>query len=180
MSSITPRKQDAFRTRGQKTALTVAEYAAHRGVRPRAVQRALKQRRIQRGADGLIDPAAADRAWHANTRANRRIGAASAAAPEAEAVLELEAARRRRLLADAARHELEVARLRGEVVSRALAVRAAHGFARALRTACQSWPIKIGPSLAAAFELDVQAVTLYLEDAVRDLLTELAGERVDF
>jgi hypothetical protein len=52
--------------------------------------------------------------------------------------------------------------------------------ARTMRDACLTWPARIGPQLAAAFELDAAAVTVYLETHVRDLLTELASERVAF
>jgi hypothetical protein len=152
--------------------LSVVEYAAHRGVGRRTVQRALALGRIRRGPGGLIDPVAADRAWAAYTRANQPIAA--------ETVVDMEEARRRRALADAERHELEVARLRGELVSRARATRTAHDFARALRESCQTWPVRIGPALAAAFDLEPHAVTTLLEDQVRDLLADLASHRVAF
>jgi predicted polyphosphate/ATP-dependent NAD kinase len=152
--------------------MTVLAYARHRHVGRRTVQRALQEGRIRRGSDGLIDPVAADRAWAAHTRQH---------APIAEAtVVDLEEARRRRALADAERHELEVARLRSELVSRARALHTAHEFARALRESCQTWPVRIGAALATAFELDTHAVTTLLEDQVRDLLTELANHRVAF
>jgi hypothetical protein len=147
--------------------LTVAGYAAHRGVGRRTVSRALADGRIRRGADGLIDPVTADRAWEAHTRPNRPIA-------------DLEDARRRRALADAERTELQVARLRGELVSRARATRTAHDFARALRESCQTWPVRIGSALAAAFDLEPHAVTTLLEDQVRDLLAELTSHRVAF
>jgi hypothetical protein len=152
--------------------LTIVEYAAHRGVGRRTVQRALAEGRIQRASHGRIDPAAADRAWAAYTRANRPV------APET--VVDLEDARRRRALADAERHELEVARLRSELVSRARATRTAHDFARSLRATVQTWPVRIGAALAAAFDLDAHAVTVFLEDSVRDALAELASARVEF
>src|SRR5215475_15914896 len=113
--------------------LSVAEYAAHRGVRLPTVYRALHEGRIQADADGRIDPSAADRAWKANTRPRWRAGERHG---EGDAVVAIEEARRRRVIADAARHELEVARLRGEVIPRARAVGAAHAFAKTLQTAC--------------------------------------------
>ncbi|MEO5347182.1 MAG: hypothetical protein H7834_12505 [Magnetococcus sp. YQC-9] len=45
----------------------VREYARHRGVTHTAVTKALKSGRIQKEADGLIDPVKADRAWEGNT-----------------------------------------------------------------------------------------------------------------
>jgi hypothetical protein len=152
--------------------LSAAAYARHRGVGRRTVTRALADGRIRRGPDGLIDPVTADRAWTAHTRANRPIAE--------ETIIDLEQARRRRVLADAERHELEVARLRGELVSRARATRTAHDFARSLRATVQTWPVRVGAALAAAFELDAHAVTVFLEDSVRDALAELASARVEF
>lgn len=152
--------------------MSVAEYARHRGVDRRTVQRALQTARIRRGPDGKIDPVVADRAWTAHTRAHQPVADAT--------VIDLEEARRRRALADAERHELEVARLRGELVSRARATRIAHNFARTLRESCQTWPVRIGAALAGRFDLDAPAVTLWLEDHVRDVLTDLAARADDF
>lgn len=45
----------------------VREYARHRNVNHSAVQKALKNGRIQFEQDGLIDPVKADAAWAANT-----------------------------------------------------------------------------------------------------------------
>ena len=42
-------------------------YARHRGVTHRAVQKAIKTRRITASPDGTIDPARADAEWTANT-----------------------------------------------------------------------------------------------------------------
>lgn len=47
--------------------VTQAAYARHRGVTKQAVHYALKVGRIHAGEDGLLDVAAADRAWRANT-----------------------------------------------------------------------------------------------------------------
>jgi hypothetical protein len=56
----------------------------------------------------------------------------------------------------------------------------AFAFARTLRDACLAWPTRIGPQLAAAFDLDAADVTVYLDDQMRQLLRELASERVEF
>lgn len=47
--------------------LGLRAYARHRGVRLSAVQKAIKDGRIERGKDGKIDRAAADQAWAENT-----------------------------------------------------------------------------------------------------------------
>ena len=47
--------------------MTVSAYAEYRGISRRAVQFALADGRISKGADGKIDRAAADLAWSRNT-----------------------------------------------------------------------------------------------------------------
>jgi hypothetical protein len=69
---------------------------------------------------------------------------------------------------------------RGALVSRDQAVRKAFSFARMLRDRWQAWPARVGPLLAARFELDAGAVTVVLETHVREHLAELASESVEF
>lgn len=62
-------------------AVSVAQYAAHRGISPQAVRKAIKEGRLQRalshdGRQTLIDQAAADREWDANTQGSKRRPAA--------------------------------------------------------------------------------------------------------
>lgn len=42
------------------------------------------------------------------------------------------------------------------------------------------WPTRVGPLLAAQFEVDAGAVTVVLEGLVREHLAELARERPEF
>ena len=51
--------------------LSIRAYARHRGVSHAAVRKALATGRITAGADGKIDPAAADRQWLASTDVSR-------------------------------------------------------------------------------------------------------------
>jgi hypothetical protein len=53
-------------------------------------------------------------------------------------------------------------------------------FARLIRDTWQAWPARVGPLLAAQFDLDAAAVTVALGDQVRELLDELASESVEF
>ncbi len=52
---------------GEHAAMSLREYARHRGVALSAVQKAIASGRIATLADGRIDPAAADAAWARNT-----------------------------------------------------------------------------------------------------------------
>ena len=60
------------------------------------------------------------------------------------------------------------------------AVLKASSFARMQRDRWQAWPARLGPQLAAQFDLDATQVTLYLEEHVREFLVELASERCNF
>lgn len=68
---------------------------------------------------------------------------------------------------------------RGALIPRARALATAFAYARLLRDRCLAWP-RVGPLLAAQFELDAGAVTVVLEGYVREQLEELVSERRDF
>ena len=86
----------------------------------------------------------------------------------------------RKLKADAARAELELRVRQGELLDRQQGQDTAFRFARMLRDRWQAWPSRVDPLLAATFDLDAAAVTVALENYVRDHLTELASESVEF
>jgi len=69
---------------------------------------------------------------------------------------------------------------RGALISRKRAVATAFAYARMLRDRCLAWPARVGPLLAAEFDLDAGTVTVLLEGYVREHLEELASERVEF
>lgn len=52
---------------GERSAMSLRQYAKHRGVALSAVQKAISSGRITTLADGRIDPVAADAAWAQNT-----------------------------------------------------------------------------------------------------------------
>jgi hypothetical protein len=170
--------------------LSIRGYARHHGVTPAAVRKALKTGRISRGPDGTIEVAAADRTWEDRTAARMPPAGASepaagAAAPVSDGATRLDGDAYRRARAaktaiEAQRAKLELEVRKGSLISRDRAVTKAFSFARMLRDACLTWPTRIGPQLAAAFDLDAADVTVYLDDQVRQLLTELASERVEF
>lgn len=93
---------------------------------------------------------------------------------------QLAQARAAALVVDVQTKRLALEQRRGALISRDRAVLKAFAFARTLRDACLNWPARVGPQLAAHYDLDAADVTVYLEDHVRQLLTELASERVDF
>jgi hypothetical protein len=118
----------------------------------------------------LIDPEEADRLWPPRVNGGTALGTGGQLAQERAA----------KTVIEAQRAKLELDRRRGELISRATAVNAAFSFARMLRDRWQAWPTRVGPLLAAQFELDAGAVTAVLEGYVREHLAELASERCEF
>jgi hypothetical protein len=49
-----------------------------------------------------------------------------------------------------------------------------------VRDAWLSWPARVGPFLAATYDLDAGSVTVALEGYVREQLADLASERCEF
>jgi hypothetical protein len=163
--------------------VTQANYARRRGISREAV----RQRTVTAGGPvpvhgprKLLDVAEADALWEAT---KSPAGAAhthgnGAAAPAFGT--QLAQARAAALVVDVQTKRLVLEQRRGALVSRDLAVSKVFTFARTLRDACQTWPARVGPALAAQFDLDAAAVTVALDEHVRQLLTELASERVEF
>ena len=56
----------------------------------------------------------------------------------------------------------------------------AFGFARMIRDTWLAWPARVGPLLAATYDLDAGSVTVALEGYVREQLEDLANERCEF
>jgi hypothetical protein len=168
-----------------------AAYGRHRGISRVAVH----LRTVTKGGPipvhgpkKLIDVAEADALWEA-TMSRQGVGRALEAAESKQAAPErapsvsgttLAQARAAALVVDVQTKRLVLEQRRGALISRDRALLKCFAFARTLRDACLTWPGRIGPQLAATFELDAAAVTVYVEDHVRQLLTELASERVDF
>jgi hypothetical protein len=130
------------------------------------------------GARKLIDPAEADALWEATKSAAGAWHANGGGSPLLGS--ELARARAAALVVDVQTKRLILEQRRGALVSRDRAVHKAFTFARMLRDRWQAWPARVGPLLAAQFELDAGAVTVVLEGYVREHLEELASERVEF
>jgi hypothetical protein len=68
----------------------------------------------------------------------------------------------------------------GGLISRERATQLAFDFSRRVRDRCVTWPSRVGPQLVARFEIDATALTVDLDEYMRELLTELAEERCTF
>jgi hypothetical protein len=165
--------------------VTQANYARRRGISREAV----RQRTVTAGGPipvhglkKLLDVAQADALWEttkSSAGASHTNGTGNGAGPSVLGS-QLAQARAAALVVDVQAKRLTLEQRRGALISRDRAVLKAFAFARVLRDSWLSWPARVGPQIAAAFELDAGTVTVMLEGFVRDHLTELASESVDF
>jgi hypothetical protein len=172
--------------------VTQATYARRRGVSRVAVHRRTTTAGGPipvHGPSKLIDPVEADAVWDATATPVRAANRDAAAPPDPRPPdgqpapmtgSQLAQARAAALVVDVQTKRLVLEQRRGALISRDRATFKAFSFARTIRDACLTWPARIGPQLAAQFDLDPAQVTVYLEDHVRALLVELASERVEF
>jgi hypothetical protein len=163
--------------------VTQASYARSRGISREAV----RKRTVPAGGPipvhgerKLLDVAEADSLWDATKSAAgaSHVNGNGAAAPSTGT--SLAQARAAALGVDVEMKRLALAKLRGELMSREAATRKAFEFGRRWRDSWLLWPARIGPLIAAAFDLDAGAVTVMLEGHVREHLTDLANESVTF
>jgi len=158
-----------------------AAYARHRGISREAV----RQRTVPAGGPipvhgpkKLLDIEEADRLWDA-TMSPQGAGRAAAAGRPAGGD-DLARARAAALVLDVQTKRLNLEQRRGRLISRDRAVLRCFAFARLFRDTFLSWPARVGPQLAAQFDVDPTAFTVALEGHVRQHLTDLARERPEF
>jgi hypothetical protein len=177
-------------TLGGRLLVTQAEFARQRGISREAVR---KRTTVAggpipvHGPRKLIDVGEATALWDA-TMSPQGAGNAEARAATRDhtgtspgvSVGELARARAAAVIVDVQTKRLALEQRRGALISRDRAVLKAFGFARMLRDAWLTWPARVGPQLAAAFDVDAVPLTVALEDHVRQHLADLARERPEF
>jgi len=178
-------------------------YARHRGVDEKAVRKAVSEGRISL-INGKIDPAVADIQWAANTRARAGSGggASNVAAPGADllagAAVQADAppaaaaaasptlvpdgytaARARREAADAETAEIQLKKLRGEILVTADVARAGFEVGRDLRDAMESSVNSLAAELASVSNADACADILRRHNrALQELLSKSFREKI--
>jgi hypothetical protein len=160
--------------------VTQAVYARRRGISREAV----RQRTATaggpipvHGARKLLDLDEADALWEAT---KSPAGASHGDGGGTLLGSDLARARAAALVVDVQTKRLALEQRRGALIARAKATTKAFSFARMLRDRWLAWPARVGPLLAARFELDAGAVTVLLEGYVREHLEELASENCEF
>lgn len=165
--------------------VTQAEYARHR-----KVSRVTIFRRTTTaggpipvyGPRKLIRVAEADALW-VPTMATQGLGTVPPATSDPPSVVtgnQLAQARAAALVVDVQTKRLLLERTRGALISRDRATLKCFAYTRMIRDSWLNWPSRVGPLVAAAFDLDAGAVTVMLDGHVRTHLADLASERLDF
>jgi hypothetical protein len=157
--------------------VSLRKYAEHRGVSHTAVQKAVKQGRIQTTAEGRIDVEQADAAWDRNS--SPVTGAVRAGRPERPAEPATSGpsyaqsrAVRELYLARLARIEFE--ERSGKLVSRDEVTVAAFTTARTIRDNLLNIPDRLAATLAA--EMEPSRVHEILTEEIRKALSELSTD----
>lgn len=188
--------------------LTQAEYARHRkdrglsGGSRESVRKAVDKQTISVfGEKGLIDPELADVQWVRNTRARMSPQAQAGAAPDllaGAATVQADApstpppaaapaalsngytdARARREMADAETSEIQLKKLRGEMLVTADVARAGFEIGRELRDAMEASVNSLASELASISSADACADILRRHNrALQDLLSKCFREKI--
>jgi len=171
--------------------VTQAQYARHRGVSKVSVHKrtmTVGGPIPVHGPKKLIDIGEADALWEATmspqgaARARASVAGDPGLETPAQGVTgsQLARARAAALVVDVQNKRLLLEQRRGALISKDAATLKAFAYTRVIRDAWLAWPARVGPQLAATFDLDPATVVVTLEHHVREQLDELASERVDF
>jgi len=166
-------------------AMTVAEYATHRGVHKQTIYDGLKSGTIERMPNGKLNVEMCDLAWRARIRPEATIATPSAAPPFLAAIGaegDADADEALNYSIERARHEHYKANLAEikfrEAAGSLLPVKSANELAfeafRTARARFEGIPAKIAASLSA--ETELHAIKTILEAEIHDVLDRLAED----
>jgi hypothetical protein len=167
--------------------LSIRAYAKQRGVSDAAVRKAITAGRIDKEADGTINPAKADIQWQRNTDASQQ--RRNSKRPSTLRGIELGTdsmgggttlvqARTVNEVVKAQTGKVRLAKLKSELVDRAHALALVFKLARSERDAWLNWPARVSASMAVALGVDAHTLHFQLESAVRQHLQELGELRL--
>jgi hypothetical protein len=147
--------------------MTPTDYARHRGCSDSSVRKAITEGRIQANGAGMIDPAAADAQWAANTMGEDR-----AAGHRPDLTPTMVQARRRKSLALTLGAKAELDRLHASLITPADAECAIAEQLAPLARAIRQLAATAAPRLAGSPAAEAEAT---LEAAINAMLLEVTG-----
>ena len=160
-----------------KERLSIRGYARHRGINHNAVRKAIAAGRITTEPDGRIDPEKADREWASNTDPTRTPNTApkeGTGSQDRKAGRTIQAARLRKLEAEAEMAEMKTREKAGELILRDEVHGKIFNEVRRLRDAWCNFPARFSAEIAAKLQADHRTVNAILEDYVDRYLVEMA------
>jgi len=154
--------------------VTQAGLARHVGVTPGAIARAVREKRIELGGDGLIDLAAGTAMWLSNRRRRPRTPPPAGAGEKSAAAGggDFWAAKTDREVAEAAMAKMRAAEMRGDLVRRRDIVLEFGTQLINLATALENLAARLAPMMVA--ETDLGRCQALLRDEHRAALTAFA------
>lgn len=175
--------------RQPRAGMTEAEYAQHLGVSQPAVNQAKRDGRVVMHPDGSIDQASSDERYFAGTdldqsERGRLSPGPGKVGPRANHAAQYMRAKTLQHMVMAQMGREKLARMRGEVISRAEAQAIVFGMARAERDAWLTWPTRVAAQIAAELgpdgrALNIHAVQVCLERHVQAHLSSLPAPDPD-
>lgn len=151
--------------------LSKRAFARREGCHESTVREAIRNKRLAVLPDDTIDPALVGSPWKGRNM-KRRPGAGGAGdAPQAGHGT-LDEAIRRKETALATLREQEVAEKAGKLVDAAAVRTELFRIARQERDALLNWPARAAPLMAAKLGVDQVALTVLMEEHVRDFLAD--------
>ena len=169
--------------------VSIREYARRRGVSDMAVRKAIKQGRIEKEADGTIDPIQADKAWVSNTL-RPQLKSVSANKPNTTVTQEskqsmsksgntyIEAKTTNEII-KAKTNKLRFKQLSGELIDKEKACQQVFQLARGMRDAWEAWPARISSQMAAELNVDAHTLQITLEEYIYQHLLELSQTKLE-
>lgn len=170
--------------------LSIRGYAKHRGVDEKAVRKALAAGRITKGADGQIDPDAADRQWASNTDPARAAPFARVApgpapqrpapvAAEVTAAADFARARLANEIMKGRERTMDLAQREARLVDRAAAEQLFHAMQARFFEAFREWAPRAGDELARSLGLDPTTTRREIARVVAIQLAEMKPHPFD-
>lgn len=154
--------------------LTIYGAAKALGVADSTVRKWVARKKLAQGEDGLVDLAAAQAI---KDEGNGRRGARKASSSQYES---LAAADLAKAAIDIELKRLRAAKMAGELIDRAQAVRVVAQWAQEIRDRLTAWCSREAPLAASACGGDAASLRRYLDQAMREELIALANGDIDF
>lgn len=154
--------------------MSLRKYAAHRGVSLAAVQKAISSGRIQKEADGKINPDTADAAWDANTHPVHKNPVLQGAGDSVDVSYHRARAIKEQYAARITKLEFEAKS--GKLIDKDETASKVFNMANTAKMRLEQIPRRVAPLLVG--QTNARDIEDMLAAAIREALTELSTPQV--